>query len=190
MNIYKVLDKQVFESGSFKIVPVRLDDRIEIMKWRNEQIYHLRQNKPLTIEDQNYYFKHVVNNLFGQEYPNQILFSYLENEICIGYGGLVHINWIDKNAEISFIMNTSLEKDNFAKHWSHYLELIENVAFAELKLHKISTYAFDLRPHLYPVLEKCGYKKEAVLKNHCLFNGKYVDIIIHFKFNNKEGIIN
>ena len=51
---------------------------------------------------------------------------------ALGYGGLVHINWIDKNAEISFIMNTSLEKEHFNFHWKMYLSLVEQVAFDEL----------------------------------------------------------
>jgi RimJ/RimL family protein N-acetyltransferase len=158
------------------------------MKWRNEQVYHLRQNKPLTLEDQDNYFNNVVNKLFSQEMPNQILFSYLENDICIGYGGIVHINWIDKNAEISFVMNTELEKDNFQKHWSIFLKLMEQVTFLELKFHKIFTYAFDLRPNLYPVLENSGFNKEAVLKEHCLYEGSFKDVVIHSKLNNQHGL--
>ena len=50
MQSYKVLNKQVFKSGVFSIVPIRFEDRIDIMKWRNEQMYHLRQDKPLTEE--------------------------------------------------------------------------------------------------------------------------------------------
>jgi len=119
--IYKCLNNQVFSHVEFKIVPIRMEDRFAIMKWRNEQIYHLRQNKPLTIEDQENYFTKTVDKLFNQVQPNQILFSFLENDICIGYGGLVHINWIDKNAEISFIMDTALEQDNFQFHWKNYL---------------------------------------------------------------------
>ena len=76
-------------------------------------MYHLRQDKPLTEEDQEAYFLNVVAKLFEQERPNQLLFSFLDGDKCIGYGGLVHINWIDKNAEISFIMNTSLEKSPY-----------------------------------------------------------------------------
>ena len=38
--------------GQYKIVPIRYEDRFDIMKWRNEQMYHLRQSKPLTEEDQ------------------------------------------------------------------------------------------------------------------------------------------
>ena len=182
MKVYAVLNNQVFDFGNYKIMPIRYEDRFDIMKWRNEQIYHLRQNKPLTPEDQEDYFNNVVSKLFDQEQPGQILFSYLEDGICIGYGGLVHINWIDKNAEISFVMDTDLEKDNFQKHWGIFLNLIEQVAFIDLQLHKISTYAFDLRPKLYPVLHTSGFSKEAVLNSHCFFNGEYVDVVIHSKF--------
>jgi RimJ/RimL family protein N-acetyltransferase len=178
---YKVLHKQQFSAGDFSIVPIRFDDRHAIMQWRNEQIYHLRQAKPLTKEDQEHYFTTVVSKLYDQEQPNQILFSFLENDICIGYGGLVHINWIDKNAEISFIMNTVLEKERFHEIWSVYLGLIEQVAFQDLNLHKIYTYAFDLRPHLYKVLEDCNFYKDAILKEHCFFDGKFLDVIIHSK---------
>lgn len=182
MNSYAILNHQVFESENYKIIPIRYEDRFYIMKWRNEQMYHLRQNKILTLEDQENYFDTVVKTLFNQEKPSQILFSFIQDEVCIGYGGLVHINWLDKNAEISFLMNTDLEKDNFQKYWSVFLNLIERVAFEDLKLHKITTYAFDLRPKLYPVLENSGFNKEAVLKKHCFFNSEYIDVVIHSKF--------
>lgn len=181
MNSYKVLNKQNFTNGNYSIVPIRSEDRLDIMKWRNEQIYHLRQNKPLTEEDQNRYFETVVSELFDQENPTQILFSYLEGDQCIGYGGLVHINWNDKNAEISFIMNTELEKNDFEKNWSTYLRLIENVAFSELKLHKLYVYAFDLRSHLYQALLKNDYFLDARLKDHCFFNGEAKDVVIYSK---------
>ena len=183
MQSYKVLNNQVFKSGVFSIVPIRFEDRIDIMKWRNEQIYHLRQDIPLTLEKQNDYFNTIISNLFKQDQPSQILFSYLKNNKCIGYGGLVHINWIDKNAEISLIMNTELEMDFFKFHWSEFLKMIESIAFKELNLKKIYTYAFDLRPNLYEVLLASGYFKDAVLKQHCFFNGKYLDVVIHSKLN-------
>jgi RimJ/RimL family protein N-acetyltransferase len=183
MDEYKVLNCQIFVNHEYSLVPIRAEDRYDIMKWRNEQIYHLRQNKPLTKEDQDNYFNHVVANLFQQEQPNQILFSFLKNDKCIGYGGLVHINWIDKNAEISFIMDTSLEKDYFLLYWKTYLELIEKVAFEELSLHKLTTYAFDLRPKLYEVLENQNYIMEAILNEQCFYEGKFLDVVIHRKFN-------
>ncbi len=178
---YKCLNRNTYSNGSFSIVPIRFQDRLNIMKWRNEQIYHLRQAAPLSEEDQNNYFENVVAKLFEQEQPNQILFSYLKEDKCIGYGGLVHINWIDKNSEISFIIDTVLEEEEFEFHWLMYLSLLEQVAFYELGLHKIFTFAFDLRPHLYKAIKRAGFFKEARLKEHYLWSGKYIDAIIHAK---------
>lgn len=184
---YKILQNATFSKEQFSIVPIRYQDRIAIMQWRNEQIYHLRQIKPLTEEDQERYFTNVVARLFDQEEPDQLLFSYLENENCIGYGGLVHINWIDKNAEVSFIIKTDLEKEFFKKHWNIYLGFIEKVAFRELDFHKLYTYAFDLRPHLYEAVESAGFTKEAILKEHFLHRGEYKDVVIHSKIENVKN---
>ncbi len=190
MPSYTCLHQQEHHLGDHLIVPLRYEDRFLIMKWRNEQIYHLRQAKPLTEEDQQRYFDNVVSKLYDNPKPDQILFSYLEKGVCIGYGGLVHINWIDRNAEISFIMDTQLEKDYFAEHWSNYLTMLKKVAFSDLKLHKIYTYAFDLRPHLYPMLEANGFVREATLKDHCCFEGKYKDVVLHSFINDQYDIVN
>lgn len=183
MRAYKCLIKQTFSLNNFQIVPIRDQDKYDIMQWRNEQIYHLRQSKPLDKESQDRYFDNVISRIFEKENPDQILFSYINNGKCIGYGGLVHINWVDKNAEISFIINTELEKKYFHKHWEIFLTLIEDLSFKSLLFHKIFVYAFDLRENLYQVLEKSLYLKEARLKDHIFFNGKYIDVLIYSKFN-------
>ena len=180
-TVYNCLSKNEFKVLDYKLVPIRYEDRLTIMKWRNEQMYHLRQDKPLTEIDQENYFSKTVSNLFYKEKPNQILFSYLKNGNCIGYGGLVHINWIDKNAEISFIMNTDLEENHFHFHWSTYLKMIESLAFEELGFHKLYVYAFDLRPHLYKVLLDSNYFRDAILKEHCCFDNKFIDVVIYSK---------
>ena len=185
MKTYKALNKQVYLHEPYSLVPIRMEDRYNIMQWRNEQIYHLRQAEPLTEARQDAYFKEVVSALFEQEQPNQILFSFLKGEECIGYGGLVHINWVDRNAEISFIMKTELEAFHFRENWKVYLGLIEEVAFEDVRLHKVFTYAFDVRPHLYPTLEEAGLKREAVLPEHCLFDGKFLSVVIYSKINRK-----
>jgi RimJ/RimL family protein N-acetyltransferase len=161
------------------MVPIRTEDRVRIMNWRNEQLYHLRQQEPLSINDQDNYFANVISKLFEKEKPEQILFSFLENGVCVGYGGLVHINWIDKNAEVSFVMDTILENLFFQSFWSIFLKFLMNVAFDELDLYKTYVYAFDLRPHLYEVLENSGYFFDARLSGHCLHNGEFKDVVIY-----------
>ena len=87
-------------------------------------------------------------------------------------------------------MDTQLEVEHFAEHWSNYLTMLKAVAFDDLGLHKIYTYAFDLRPHLYAMLEANGYKREATLKEHCLFNGEYKDVVLHSLWNDHYEVIN
>jgi len=181
--VYNCLSQNEFVYEKYKLVPIRYEDRISIMKWRNEQMYHLRQDKPLTEKSQEEYFNGSIASLFDQEKPNQILFSYILNGNCIGYGGLVHINWIDKNAEVSFIMKTDLEKNHFHFHWSTYLKMVELLAFDELDFHKVYVFAFDLRPNLYKVLLDSNYFCDAKLKEHCYFNKRYLDVVIHSKLN-------
>lgn len=185
---YKILQKQSFSAGDYQIVPIRDEDKFLIMKWRNEQMYHLRQNEILTPEKQEKYYREVVDKLFEQDKPEQILFSYLHKGQCIGYGGLVHINWDKKTAEVSFIMDTQLEKNEFDKHWSIFLSLLEQVAFDQLSLTKIFTYAYDLRPHLYEALEKNGFVLAQRLKNEVKINNKFFDVVIHEKIHQKNTL--
>ena len=186
MSSYRCLKSQLYKIGEYSIVPLRYEDRFLIMQWRNEQIYHLRQANPLTENDQQMYFDNVISKLYVHHKPDQILFSYLQKGGCIGYGGLVHINWVDKNAEISFIMDTKLETEHFLEHWSNFLTMLKEVAFNDLGLHKIYTYAFDLRPHLYTVLEANGMNYESTFKEHCFFQGEFKDVVIHSLINHNE----
>ncbi len=179
---YKCLSQQEFTHESCKLVPIRDEDKYTIMQWRNEQIDILRQKEPLTKEKQEKYFEDVVAKLFEQKQPNQLLFSFLENDILIGYGGLVHIDWESRNAEISFITETKRNSDTkqFINDWNNYLRIIKKVAY--LNLIKIYTYAYDIRPNLLPILIENGFIEEARLKNHITIDNKWYDILIHSCF--------
>ncbi|MBT7624344.1 MAG: GNAT family N-acetyltransferase [Flavobacteriaceae bacterium] len=183
MDQYLSLKKNIYVLNHFSIVPLRYQDRYDIMNWRNEQKYHLRQRDDLNVKTQDLYFDNIVKNLFQKQYPNQILFSYLKGKKCIGYGGLVHINWKKKEAEISFIMNTKLEYKCFDFHWSQFLFLIEDVAFNNLNFIRLFTCAYNLRPHLYDVLLKNHYNEESIIKSDNLNKSK--DVYVHSKVSNK-----
>ena len=179
MKKYKCLNNQIFTIKEYRLVPIRYEDRYLIMKWRNEQIYHLRQKHPITSVEQEFYFENILNKQFDLDKPDQILFSLLKKNMCIGYGGLVHLNWIDKNAEVSFVMDTTQEDKKFVSTWSLFLIFIKRIAFKELDLHKIYTYAFDLRPKLYEALSRNGFILEGRLMDHCIINSKFHDVLYH-----------
>ena len=188
MKKYKCLNKQVFVIDEFQLVPIRYKDRYKIMKWRNDQIYHLRQKDILTKSKQDLYFGNVVSKQFDLEKPDQLLFSFLKKDICLGYGGLVHLNWTERNAEVSFVMDTNQEALNFVYLWNIFLILLKQVVFKYLSFHKIYTYAYDLRPKLYDALSQSGFKFEGRLEDHCLVDSKFHDVLYHSCINPIESL--
>ena len=178
---YQCIKKQKYTIQDFSLVPIRWEDRYKIMQWRNKQKFHLHQDKELTVEDQDAYFENIISNLFDQDKPKQILISLLKDNRYIEYEVLVHINWIDKNVEISFIMGTKHENKFFNMNWLKFIELIENLGFNKLKFKKLYVYAFELRPHLYKVLGKSNHFLEARLKSHCKIKNTYKDVVIYSK---------
>ena len=181
MRNYRCLTDQEFAKGEFKLVPIRDEDKYSIMQWRNEQISILRQKSPLTKENQEKYFKEVVEKLFEEEQPSQLLFSFLENGNLIGYGGLVHIDWENKNAEISFLTETSRIQNRLVSDWIAYLALLKQLASIAGFI-KIYTYAYDVRPMLYEALRESSFKEEARLKKHVFIEGGFADVLIHSFF--------
>jgi len=192
MNTYKCLKKQSLSEKELSIVPLRDDDKFLIMKWRNDQMYHLRQNVKLTKKNQTDYFENVISKLFLMDKPTQLLFSYLEDDACIGYGGLVNISWLDKRAEMSFLLNTELKSNqiNYRNYLSTFINFIKKIIFKELNFNKLYTETYSFREHHIKILEDNDFKEEAVLKEHILNqeDKKFYNSIFHsiFKNNHEE----
>ncbi len=186
---YKCLSKTEFAIGNFKLIPIRDEDKYAILQWRNEQIDVLRQKELLTKEQQEIYFKNVVDALFTKEKPEQLLFSFLENDKLIGYGGLVHIDWESKNAEVSFLISTerNTNKKLFCSDFNNYLNVLFGVGFDNLQFIKLHTtfYGIEQRKEYKDVLVSAGFKQEAKLEKHLMINNNFVDVFIYSKF--REG---
>jgi len=180
-RIYKNINSDSFINGVYSLVPIRDEDKYDIMNWRNNQLEILRQEIVLSIEQQEIYFKTVVDKLFDVENPKQLLFSFLENNKLIGYGGLVHIDWETKTAEVSFLSETSRNKnaDMFISDWVNYLAILKKIATDYLNFKSIYTYAYDLRPNLYIALQESGFTEIKRHKNHIQIENKKVDVVIH-----------
>jgi RimJ/RimL family protein N-acetyltransferase len=179
---YDCLKQQIYEYEEYNIIPIRSEDRYEIMKWRNEQIFYLRQNQALTKEDQDNYFNTVLTNIFEQEFPDQILFSFFKNNKLIGYGGLVHIDWENQNAEISFLIKTDLNNlKYYTESFTVFLKLIQQLAL-NIKMHKIYTYGYKTNDYRFSPLINSFFEKEVELKNHKKINDTWLDVLIYSKF--------
>jgi hypothetical protein len=166
----------------YSLVPLRKRDIQKIRKWRNEQINVLRQKTPLTKEDQIRYYDSIIRKSFYRNEPDVILFSFLYNKECIGYGGLVHIDWNSKVGEVSFVNDTDRTKSNteHKKDFSIFLKLIFNIAFDDIHLNKLVTETYDIRPAHLKILENSGFKRIKRMNNSKnIIDGKIVDSIFH-----------
>ena len=184
---YKIIPDFKFTSGPYKFVPIRDADKFKIMNWRNDQMYHLRQKEKLNRRSQEKYFKEIIDPLFEENLPKQLLFSILKEDNLVAYGGLVHIDWESRVSELSLVMDTELEAMFFEEIWIAFLGFSKHFAFRKLALEKIYTYAFDIRPKLYKPLEQSGFILEARLVHHILINNIYYDVLIHSFINPKKG---
>ncbi|MDG0794584.1 GNAT family N-acetyltransferase [Cohnella ginsengisoli] len=180
---YRHLSQARFALDGYSVTPIRLQDMYRIKTWRNEQIDVLRQTKPLTDEDQRAYFERVVEPSFADCEPRIMLFSYFQNEALIGYGGLTNIDWGHGRAEISYLVETSrsFESDSkrYGEDFGHFLALMKSIAFDELRLYRLYTETFDIRPVHVGVLERCGFLPEGRLRGHVKIGGAHVDSLMH-----------
>ena len=169
--------------GSFRgyeLTSIRMEDAETIMKWRNEQMSALRQSAPLTPSEQKNYFDNVVKPSLSQKQPDLILLRFTFENSLIGYGGLVHIDWGNQRAEVSFLLETERGKDTFqyGRDCSVFLNLLMRCAFDTLDLNKIYTYSYSHRSFHVNAVEASGFRRDGVLREDTKVDGEWVDAVI------------
>ena len=180
IDYYHCIGKKIYENDLYSMVPIRIEDIEKIRLWRNKQTDVLRQKKFISRTDQiNYYKKNIFPD-FKNKKPKNILFSILEFNKIVAYGGLVHIDWQHKRGEISFLVDTKYAstKKDFEHLLPFFLVAIKNVSFNILKLNKITAELYDIRPKYKKQLLNHDFKIEGVLKNHVKIQKRYKDSLI------------
>ena len=167
-------------SGSLRIRPIHWEDREHIRRWRNAQIDVLRQAEPLSVVEQDRYFLEVVAPQLEMAHPPQILWAFEEDGVLIGYGGLVHIQWADRRAEVSFLTDEArLAPETFTRDWNGFLSLLASTASDALGFHKLTTETYEIRPLVIDILESNGFVREGTHPDHHRVDGRWVASLSH-----------
>lgn len=166
----------------YRYVGLRPEDIQTLRRWRNEQIEVLRQARAITADEQESWYEHVVVPTHASAAPEFLLVSILDAEDrFIGYGGLTHIDWENRRAEVSFLMATERAGDSevYARDMGAFLTFLRRWAFEELDLHRLfsETYAFR-RAHV-ELMEKAGFVLEGRMREHVRGPESFVDSLIH-----------
>lgn len=164
----------------YKLSTIEKEHIEKIRFLRNQQIEVLRQFKPISFKEQEEYFQNVHKD------QRQILFSILEENKFIGYCGLTNISYVYGTAEFSFITN-SLDEECESVFLFCLNELC-NFAFKTLNLNKVHTETYEFRKEIINFIEKRGFKKDGVLREHVYKNGKRYNSFIHSLLRSECGL--
>jgi len=159
-------------------------ENIELIRiWRNQQKEVLRQEHEISPEKQIKYFRESVWSELDSLDPSQILLSINMHETLIGYGGFVHINWENLEAEISFLLKTEITKEieEYSRIFSNFLACIELIGRDYLKLKKLTLETYEFRRNHIQVIEDSGYTRVAVNKIEALTVKPKYNSISHYK---------
>lgn len=186
---YRCMPRRSLHRDTLGIRAVAPEDVEAIRLWRNAQMDVLRQSAPISPAQQEAYYAAHIWPAMALDCPQNILLTFLEDERAIGYGGLVHIAWEHRRAEVSFLLDPVLisAPETYARYFSVFLDLIKELAFDDLGLHRLFTETYALRTHHISVLEANGFRAEGLLKHHVVIDGSPVDSLIHGCLASVEG---
>jgi RimJ/RimL family protein N-acetyltransferase len=178
---YRCLPYATLERNGFALRTVQPADIEPIRQWRNAQMNVLRQTTPISAEAQEAYFAETIWPSLSESRPANILLAFLENGSLIGYGGLVHIAWGDRRAEVSFLLTPKLAGDEpvYGARFAAFLGLIRELAFQGLGLHRLFTETYAFRTAHIAVLEQAGFRLEGRMRDHVVIDGQPIDSLLH-----------
>jgi len=181
MNQYRILKNNRYDIEKYRIEAIRKEDIQKIRTWRNQQINVLRQKELITENEQNEYYNDIIKKSFNEDNPKLMLFSFILEDRCIGYGGITNIDWKNKNCELSFLLDTNRIHDNntYERDFTVFLNIISKITFNELGFNKIVTETYDIRLYHVQVLEKNRFYLVKRIKNEKSINGLMIDVLIH-----------
>jgi RimJ/RimL family protein N-acetyltransferase len=170
-----------FQAPSCSLADLEFADLEAIRVWRNARMDVLRQNAPLTAEDQAKYWTRLSQD------PRTSLFAVVRRDELIGYCGLTNIDRDYARAEISFLLDPRIGEGSpeYRTVFQDVLGMLCRYAFDRLRLHRVFTETYELRTSHIGVLEEFGLQKEGVLRDHVFKNGIFYDCLIHGMLQNE-----
>lgn len=129
---------------------------------------------PYTLEDEEKWYE--SNSSVRSDNVYNFAIEALDNGEYIGGCGINSVNWKNSIAEVGIFIGNQ-EYHNRGYGTDAMLVLI-NFIFNQMNLNKIKLNVYSYNNRAIKCYEKCGFKKEGILREELFRNGQYHDIII------------
>tara|TARA_A100001037_G_scaffold239144_1_gene218666 strand:+ start:1782 stop:2294 length:513 start_codon:yes stop_codon:yes gene_type:complete len=162
----------------FELKNIKKQDLKTIIRWRNDSriIKFNTQFFLLNMEYQKKWFKEISakkskNKMFIFKYGNEI----------VGIGGLIHVDYENKNADIAIILGES--KIRGKGFGTKALEMLVEYGFKKMKLHRIGADIFEYNKISLRLFEKLKFKKELEMKDYLWRDGRWWKVYTYSRIN-------
>ena len=163
------------------LYPLSREHLSKLKDWRNSQMSVLRQWKPLTEYNQEKWFQQI------SEYNTQVIFAIMipnekeKNMSFTGYCGITGVDSINRQGEITFLVNPVRVQDKklYREDFLSVLYMLCQYGFEEINLHKLFTETFIFRKDHIKILEEFGFHLDGILREHQFIKNQYHNSLIH-----------
>ena len=165
-----------------KLVRLRgyeMSDLDTVMKWINdEEVTQFLGGGMLSYPVSSIAERNYIEKFGRSESATEKTFAIetLTDSRFIGAIDLHAINWIDRHSELGIMIG---DKQCWGRGYgTDAMRVLMRLAFDKLNLHRLWLRVYDFNVRAIASYERCGFKREGVLREHRSFRGEYHDTIV------------
>lgn len=165
-----------------KLVRLRgyeLSDLDTVMKWINdEEVTQFLGGKMTTYPISSIAERKFIETVGLSESSTEKTFviETLADKRFIGALSFNGIDWMNRHSGVGIMIG---DKQYWSRGYgSDAMRVLLRLAFDKLNLHRIWLHVYDYNPRAIASYEKCGFKREGVLREQRFYGGKHHDIVV------------
>ncbi len=165
----------MIEGKKVRIRAIEKTDMDEIMKWVNdpEVKNNLLMRYPISRYQEEKWIERAVDETNKR---NKAFAIETKEGVYLGGISLHGIDWENRNAEVGIVIG---KKEYWGKGYgTDAMMSILDFAFNQMNLHRVYLRVFEYNLRGMKSYEKCGFKKEGILREDRYANGEYHDTVM------------